>query len=71
VCLLGVRGCGLERFLEHESRICSAPRAVARHTGHHGTDHLNTLKMVTRAAVDAIMWRWDQDPFGTAVELTL
>ena len=27
-------------------------------------DHLNTPKMVTRPSDNAIMWRWDQDPFG-------
>jgi len=30
-------------------------------------DHLNTPKMVTRPSDNAIMWRWDQDPFGVAV----
>jgi RHS repeat-associated protein len=29
-------------------------------------DHLNTPKMITRPADSAVMWRWDQDPFGTA-----
>jgi YD repeat-containing protein len=29
-------------------------------------DHLNTPKMITRAIDNAIMWRWDQDPYGTA-----
>jgi RHS repeat-associated protein len=30
-------------------------------------DHLKTPKMVTRPSDNAIMWRWDQDPFGVAV----
>jgi RHS repeat-associated protein len=30
------------------------------------TDHLNTPKKVTRASDNALAWRWDQDPFGTA-----
>jgi RHS repeat-associated protein len=29
-------------------------------------DHLGMPKMVTRPTDNAIMWRWDQDPFGTA-----
>jgi RHS repeat-associated protein len=29
-------------------------------------DHLNTPKMITRPVDSAVMWRWDQDPFGTA-----
>jgi RHS repeat-associated protein len=29
-------------------------------------DHLNTPKMITRPVDNAVMWRWDQDPFGTA-----
>jgi RHS repeat-associated protein len=29
-------------------------------------DHLGTPKMITRSADNAIMWRWDQDPFGIA-----
>ena len=29
-------------------------------------DHLNTPKMVTRPSDNKQMWRWDQDPFGTA-----
>lgn len=28
-------------------------------------DHLNTAKMITRASDNAVMWRWDQDPFGS------
>jgi RHS repeat-associated protein len=30
-------------------------------------DHLNTPKAITRPTDNAIVWRWDQDPFGTAV----
>jgi RHS repeat-associated protein len=30
------------------------------------TDDLNTPKKVTRPSDNSIMWRWDQDPFGTA-----
>jgi YD repeat-containing protein len=30
-------------------------------------DHLDTPKAITRPADNAIVWRWDQDPFGTAV----
>jgi RHS repeat-associated protein len=30
------------------------------------TDHLNTPKKVTRASDNALVWRIDQDPFGTA-----
>jgi RHS repeat-associated protein len=29
-------------------------------------DHLNTPKIVSRPSDSAVMWRWDQDPFGTA-----
>jgi RHS repeat-associated protein len=29
-------------------------------------DHLGAPKMITRATDNAIMWRWDQDPFGAA-----
>ena len=29
-------------------------------------DHLNSPKTITRSTDNAIMWRWDQDPFGTA-----
>jgi RHS repeat-associated protein len=29
-------------------------------------DHLNAPKVITRPADNAAMWRWDQDPFGTA-----
>jgi RHS repeat-associated protein len=29
-------------------------------------DHLNSPKMITRSTDNAIMWRWDQDPFGSA-----
>jgi RHS repeat-associated protein len=29
-------------------------------------DHLGTPKMVTRPSDNAILWRWDQDPFGSA-----
>jgi len=28
-------------------------------------DHLNTPKTITRPSDSAIVWRWDQDPFGT------
>jgi RHS repeat-associated protein len=31
------------------------------------SDHLNTPKTITRSSDGAIVWRWDQDPFGTAV----
>jgi len=30
-------------------------------------DHLSTPKAITRPSDNAIVWRWDQDPFGTAV----
>ena len=30
-------------------------------------DHLNTPKTITRTTDNAIVWRWDQDPFGVAV----
>jgi RHS repeat-associated protein len=30
----------------------------------HG-DHLNSPKLITRSGDNAVMWRWDQDPFGT------
>jgi RHS repeat-associated protein len=30
-------------------------------------DHLNTPKAITRSADNAVVWRWDQDPFGTAM----
>ena len=29
-------------------------------------DHLSSPKMITRASDNVVMWRWDQDPFGTA-----
>jgi RHS repeat-associated protein len=29
-------------------------------------DHLNASKSITRPSDNAIVWRWDQDPFGTA-----
>ena len=29
-------------------------------------DHLSTPKTITRPTDNAIVWRWDQDPFGTA-----
>jgi RHS repeat-associated protein len=29
-------------------------------------DHLGTPKAVTRSADNAVVWRWDQDPFGVA-----
>jgi RHS repeat-associated protein len=32
----------------------------------HG-DHLGTPKVITRPSDNAIVWRWDQDPFGMAV----
>ena len=28
-------------------------------------DHLNSPKMISRPSDNAIMWRWDQDPFGS------
>jgi RHS repeat-associated protein len=28
------------------------------------TDHLNTPRKVTRPSDDAVLWRWDSDPFG-------
>jgi RHS repeat-associated protein len=28
-------------------------------------DHLNTPKAITLAATNGVVWRWDQDPFGT------
>jgi RHS repeat-associated protein len=30
-------------------------------------DHLNAPKMITRPSDNKQLWRWDQDPFGTAV----
>jgi RHS repeat-associated protein len=30
-------------------------------------DHLNSPRMITRSSDNSIMWRWDADPFGTAV----
>jgi len=30
------------------------------------TDHLNTPKKITRPSDNAIVWRWDADPFGTS-----
>jgi RHS repeat-associated protein len=30
-------------------------------------DHLNSPRMITRSSDNSIMWRWDTDPFGTAV----
>jgi RHS repeat-associated protein len=29
------------------------------------TDHLNTPRKITRPSDDAVLWRWDSDPFGT------
>ena len=29
-------------------------------------DHLGSPKMITQPSNNAILWRWDQDPFGTA-----
>lgn len=29
------------------------------------TDHLNTPRKITRPSDNAIVWRWDSDPFGT------
>jgi RHS repeat-associated protein len=29
------------------------------------TDHLNTPRRITRPSDNAIVWRWDSDPFGT------
>ena len=29
------------------------------------TDHLNTLRKVSRPSDNAVVWRWDSDPFGT------
>ncbi len=31
------------------------------------TDHLNTPRRITRISDNAIVWRWDSEPFGTAV----
>jgi RHS repeat-associated protein len=31
------------------------------------TDHLNTPRKITRPSDNAIVWRWDSDPFGTTV----
>lgn len=31
------------------------------------TDHLNTPRRISRPSDDAIVWRWDSDPFGTTV----
>jgi RHS repeat-associated protein len=30
------------------------------------TDHLNTPRRITSSSTNAIVWRWDSDPFGTA-----
>lgn len=30
------------------------------------TDHLNTPRRITRPGDNAIVWRWDSDPFGTS-----
>jgi RHS repeat-associated protein len=30
------------------------------------TDHLNTPRRITRPSDNAIVWRWDSEPFGTA-----
>ena len=30
------------------------------------TDHLNTPRRISRPSDNAIVWRWDSDPFGTA-----
>ena len=29
------------------------------------TDHLNTVRRVSRPSDNALLWRWDSDPFGT------
>jgi RHS repeat-associated protein len=29
------------------------------------TDHLNTPRRITRPSDNAVLWRWDSDPFGT------
>jgi RHS repeat-associated protein len=50
------------------------PVATVRHTDSGGigffyihTDHLNTPTRVTRHDDNAVMWRWDRDPFGNGV----
>lgn len=50
------------------------PTAVIKPNGSGGvnvfyvhTDHLNTPRKVTRPSDNAIVWRWDSDPFGTTL----
>jgi RHS repeat-associated protein len=50
----------------------SAPVATLRPNGGNGvnlfyvhTDHLDTPRQISRPSDNAIIWRWDSDPFGT------
>jgi YD repeat-containing protein len=63
---------GSGNMIEETVWLDDLPVATLRPNGTGGinayyihADHLNTPKTITRPADNAIMWRWDQDPFGT------
>jgi len=63
---------GSGHLIEETVWMGNLPVATLRSNGSGGVnvfyihaDHLNTPKAITNPSSNAILWRWDQDPFGT------